>query len=557
MKEMMENLKRFRKGCSLQNLKRNWYFPLSAGAFFCLNIRITRGSAFALAVALAAVCLIAARLPSLWAYVKAGRGLTAFSVLSAAGICLGAMDSFAFEDMFNQGDKIRNLLNRSPWVDIGIDLCGAASLVFISFFVLLFWKRFRGLMKWKRDLLALSGAEKILYAGLAVLLCGYVIYAFTGSVVFYDVHAYDFVYDAIYSSDSTELFRPSAYLWPAHAENDIRQPLFALFSAPFMGIPYLIGSLISVPVKAILMDCVQVLMLLFANLMIAKSMRLGSGGRICFMGLSFCMYSNLLFTVMMEQYIVVYFWLASAVYMFCSGEEYDELPLLAAGGTLLAGFALLPFFPPKGFTFSKPGLKAWLIRVGKLMAVFLFLMAVFCKFDLFYNLVSLSRFMMTFTGKNITFTDRLYQFSEFVRGCFLAPHAGVDFTTKKHVAWFLNPALGIHPTGAVILGLALLSALIHRRKKACLLSGAWVVLSFLVLAVVGWGTKENGLILYALYFGWAYLVLLLQLVFTVCEKLRIGAAAWVICGAACTGMLVFNLPAIGDLLRFAYEYYPL
>ena len=545
----------FRKACSFQNLKRNWYFPISAGAFFCLNMRITRASGFGIAVAMAAACVLAAYSKSIREYVRVSRGWTVLSVLSAAGISWGAMDSFSFEDEVLQTDKIKNILNRSAVFDVGRVVCCVAGIAYISLFVMLFWKKMGGLSAWKKDLFSLTRTETAVYAMLFAASCGYVIYAFSGSVAFYDVHPYGFLYDAIYSSDSADLLQPSAYLWPVHAENDIRQPLFALFAAPFMGIPYLISAPFSVPVRAMVTDCAQVAMLLFANLMIAKAMRLKPFYRICFMVLSFCMYSNLLFTVMMEQYIIVYFWLAAVVYMFCR-KEYHELPMLAAGGTLLAGFALLPLFPAGRASSFRDALKAWLMRVGKLLLKYVGLMALFCRFDVIYNLLILSRLMLTFTGKGVTFTNRLFQFSEYVRGCFLAPAAGVDFTTRKHVAWLMNPVEGIQILGVVILCLVILSAVINRRKRFALIAGVWAAFSFVVLAVVGWGTKENGLILYALYFGWAYLALLLELVIALCEKAKASFAVGILSAAACGVMLYVNIPAIRDLLRFAFEYYP-
>ena len=78
----------------------------------------------------------------------------------------------------------------------------------------------------------------------------------------------------------------------------------------------------------------------------------------------------------------------------------------------------------------------------------------------------------------------------------------------------------------------------------------------IMLLILGWGTAENGLILYALYFGWAYLVLLFQLVEKIETTLRIKYLT-VVCGiAASGGLLVLNIPAILEMISFAIAYYP-
>lgn len=46
--------------------------------------------------------------------------------------------------------------------------------------------------------------------------------------------------------------------------------------------------------------------------------------------------------------------------------------------------------------------------------------------------------------------------------------------------------------------------IINRKEKMGLISSSWILFSFLILCVIGWGTKENGLVLYSIYFSWAY-----------------------------------------------------
>ena len=80
--------------------------------------------------------------------------------------------------------------------------------------------------------------------------------------------------------------------------------------------------------------------------------------------------------------------------------------------------------------------------------------------------------------------------------------------------------------------------------------------SIAILLLFGWGTAENGLILYSLYFGWAYFVLLFQLVERIGELIH---ARWFL-SAACTAtvflLLAANIPAIQALREFSTSFYP-
>ena len=84
----------------------------------------------------------------------------------------------------------------------------------------------------------------------------------------------------------------------------------------------------------------------------------------------------------------------------------------------------------------------------------------------------------------------------------------------------------------------------------------WVAFSAVMLLILGWGTAENGLILYALYFGWAFLALLFQLVEKIGETLRVKYLTEVCSFAAAAGLLVCNIPAIMEMIEFAVMYYP-
>jgi len=76
-----------------------------------------------------------------------------------------------------------------------------------------------------------------------------------------------------------------------------------------------------------------------------------------------------------------------------------------------------------------------------------------------------------------------------------------------------------------------------------------------MLLFVGWGTQENGLILYSLYFGWAFLALIFQLVNAIEEKVKMP----VLLPTTMLLSLLFlalNMKSFYDMLKFAVVYYP-
>ena len=200
--------------------------------------------------------------------------------------------------------------------------------------------------------------------------------------------------------------------------------------------------------------------------------------------------------------------------------------------------------------------KAWVLDMVKYGAEFVALVLVFCRFDVIFSLMSKVTQLSGYTGKAITFADKIYQYTDFICNCFVAPNASMSTTAADRISWQLNTASGINFVGVLILALAVFSAIWNRNKKSSLLAAGWVGFSVILLLGLGWGTKENGLILYALYFGWAFLVLLFQLVEKIENKLNVRFLVPVFTACAVVTLLIINVPAIMEMVSFAITYYP-
>lgn len=356
-------------------------------------------------------------------------------------------------------------------------------------------------------------------------------------------------YDIVYTSDSHLLMDGNVWLNLTHAENDLRQPLYAVFSAPFVAIPWLVSRVLpqSPALEALCMSLGQLPMLLLANFLVARLLGLKGAPRAAFFALECFSYPTLLFSLMMEQYIFVYFYTVLFVWQLCRGKK-DAAALWGAGGTLLTSLVLLPVMPDKH---PVKAFRGWFREILGCALGFAGMLLVFGRLDIILGAGSALMELGQFTGEKVTTLGKLFQFSAFPAACLWAPEALVTQNQWGVTSWQLAEATGLSLPGLAVLAVAVVSGILFRKElfpRVCL---GWLVFSFALLFGLGWGTQENGLILYALYFGWAFWALLGRLVLAIPRK---GVTALVFTAAA-AGLAVLNLKAMAQLLYFALSHY--
>ena len=517
---------------ALRNLKANWYFPLSALAFFLLEAEPPTMYGYSVLAAFAALIVMASMVGSLWDTARKNHWVCRLLAdLSGLGICCFRQEAFP------------------GWGGI---LAAAAAFPFLYVCISCFFGKLAAFFKEHGVFAGVKKREVILYGVLLGAALVFATAAFLSSDAFYGT---PYSYDIIYTSDSPMLVQDNAYLALAYKENDLRQPLFAVFAAPFMGIPYLLSRVVSASpaVNALLMNYVQIGLLFLATFLLSRMLGLSAGKRMGFMGVFSVSYMNLLSVLMMEQYIVAYFYLILVLFSVCA-KKPEKQYLWGAGGTLLPSLILLPTLsgrhPVREF-------KVWFREMLDRAMEFVVVMLVFSRLDVLLDIASNVVRLGQFSGEKLTLFDKLCQFTAFIPGCLFAPAAGVAENLYGVLSWQLDPINGLSWAGIGILLMVLGSAVLNWDKASSRAAAGWVLFSFVMLFGLGWGTQENGLILYALYFGWAYLALLFQLAEKLGDMLQVKLFLPAVIMIAIAAMAIINLPAIGEVLRFAVSYFPL
>ena len=536
-----------------ENIKVNKIaFIISLSAFLCLNMDVNFVFVLSFLIAVASWSFFVFK-DNYLSKILSNQNIAThiISLLTAAGICWQSQLNFS---------QYRRYLNQLLPTDVNfVKLIGVlGSIVALYFVYVLLVIIYAEIIPILKDIFDdITKIEFILYGILILSTIIAMAVIFSKTNAFYGSR---YNYDVIYTSDSAAIVKGNSYLYLNNAENDIRQPLFMVFAAPFMGIPYIIGKLLgnTLTSQAILMNSMHILMLYVANFTLSKIIDLKGVKRICFMILCSATYMNMLFTLMMEQYIVAYFWLIIFIYSVYKQKYCKGLPMYAAGGTLLTSMFFLPFVSQNHMIKNfKEWFKDTFLSGVKFLAAILLL----GRFDVIYNLFDSVSHLKNYTGENIILADKLNLYTTFVANCFTAqkPEKMKVYylmdTYIQDMAWRSAVASNISTIGLIIIIIACISLIINRKKNS-IIAGGWILFSVLMLIVLGWGMVENGLVLYTLYFGWAFLMLVFQFVEKIEDKFNIK---YIVPAATIAGliyMLSINIPSIMEMVCFAIEYYP-
>jgi len=397
--------------------------------------------------------------------------------------------------------------------------------------------------------------ERIFLYTASVILFVFSVFLFTKTNIFYlplNEEA-QITNDAIYVSDSGSIVGGDAYINPEHGENDIRQPLFGVFAMPFAAII----KTISLPFPfswfyPLLLNCLQIVLLILSIILIVRMLNLiGTLRKLLIMILFVSSYSVILFSFMMEQYIFSVWWLTLFLYLTIEHKKINLLLFVAAAGSLITTVVLaLPFI---GYL---KNIRNAIIEAGKCLFIFISFIFAFGLLNILVNVWDkLVVFYNAFGGGTTAGMDKIYQYTAFITNMFTAPvfATSINAYGSPQVVLPLYSTVNYWSLGiflTAIAGFCLNTKMIM--SKVCL---CWLLFSVLLLLIVGYGVQENGLILYSLYFLWAFMSLMILFFNKVFGKIPVIEYGIYIIAAVF--MLYCNFQAMIDIFHFGVMHYPL
>lgn len=356
------------------------------------------------------------------------------------------------------------------------------------------------------------------------------------------------LYDIIYTTDCTEIFVTDAYMHVLSGPNDIRQPLFGLFALPAALVCKVVSAvLFFLPgslAYAAALGTVQIFLLAVTVVLLWRILKLDGKERIFFTAFLVCSYTYLLYGFLIEQYVPAYFYVILVIYVSHRTEKINYA-YFGAVSTLITSGALFPLLS------KERKLKKWIAGMLKCLAFYFCIVIWAGQLPQFLGMKKKLTDLMMFTGGNITWYEKWVQFTNFLRDMFWSPAAGLG--TFDHNQFKILPADGVSLIGIAVLICAAAGFVLNRRELMARIAAGWVALSILVLFLVGWGTAENGLILYALYFAWAYIVLLYGLIRRLIPSAKVRS---IVLAAVSLVLLVHNSYGLLEIYQFGVRYYP-
>ncbi len=356
--------------------------------------------------------------------------------------------------------------------------------------------------------------------------------------------------DVLYRSDVGVLTLEDCFQRFNCIENDLRQPLFGLFALPFGQVANLTArtfDFISYDIiYAFMISILQGICLIVISILLERMLK---PKNILLTLLSYsCLFSTIFFAFNVEQYVFGLFWLIIFIYNIVMNKKTYSLLFSAISGSLITNSICLPF------ALINKDLKKFVKDCFKYGILFLILIIIFGQTNIVID--NLINFNAKY-GTSIPFTfDRILQFLNFVSSCFVYPKSIVSFNTATiphHYSYDIILSSTINYIGIGIIILFLISFFINRKKKIAKISFGWFLFSILVLVIIGWGTNENCLFLYSLYFGWAYYILLYLLAQNIVHKFPKMKYLFIILLLIIT---IINIYGMFDIVKFGIKYYP-
>ena len=357
------------------------------------------------------------------------------------------------------------------------------------------------------------------------------------------------VYDVIYTSDSGSLVYEDTYFDVSFFENDIRQPLFGIFALPF-SIPTRIISELCFFLKEnfayeTLMTILQFILTTITTIMIGRLLKIKENEKKYLYLLFSCSFPYIIFNLLLEQYVIALFYLITGLYIYFNNPNKINYMYIGSTGTMLTSGIIFPAI------IKFKNIKQWIKDIVKCFCAFISVVAIGGQIPQLFLAINRMRNLTSSFSGHITFKNKLYQFTNFIKGIFLA-NPGQKTIVYNHPSYQSVSFQVISMIGIALVLICVISYLINIKNKFAKTSILWILFSIIVLLIIGLGTVENGLVLYSLYFAWAYLSLYFLFLKKILKKEKFLQIGIII---SCIIMLYFNINEFTNIIKFAIKYY--
>lgn len=374
-------------------------------------------------------------------------------------------------------------------------------------------------------------------------------------------------YNIFYSMDTPSHFSENVWLNMGAQQNDFKQPLFALMSlpssVPAVALSYIFPILGTRASYAAWLCITQFLMSIVSFLLLAKMMRLSSIDKILFLILMCSTYTIMIFSINLEQYIVTLFWLIVFIYLTLEKSKNSFFAAIGTVGSMVSNIAILPLLLKNK---EYRNFKKWF----QLAFVFIITIIICGKTVAIINAPLYLKQQVEYTGLEVTFADKFHQYSDFILSCFIAPSHEVMTVTevpviksiskpepnkdiKQHL-YSQTTTTSINWWGVGLFIFCIVYGVINRKKSFVQVATYWIFFSFLLLCIIGWGTKDNIQFLYTPCFSWAFVSLVFIAIVRSLDKIPI--IKYTILSTLIIFVFTYNSLIFKDILEFGITYYP-
>ena len=354
--------------------------------------------------------------------------------------------------------------------------------------------------------------------------------------------------DVIYTADSGMLLKGNGYVNASFMENDIRQPLFGIFALPFSLPALLVSNVLKIFSITngyyIILMIIQFTILAITTIMLSRMLDISEHEKKYFYLLTSVSFPYMLFSMVLEQYAIALFYLVLLIYNYYNNKDKTNYAYVGAVGTLLTSGILFPLIS------NIKNIKNYLINVLKCFILFISVLIIGGQFPQLINAPNtFTHLIGDFTTK-VTLIEKIFQFTHFVKEIFIASPGIIKFTTFPSYQLINFNSVSI--IGIAFILICIISFVLNRDKYIARICFSWVIFSILILLIIGWGTSENGLVLYSLYFAFAYLILYFLFIKRAFKNKMLYKSIIVLSSII---MFIFNIKEIISIISFGLKYY--